>query len=717
MSLSALITQKRPGRVYGGAVPRSQIVALVGNPNSGKTTLFNAMTGLRQKVGNYPGVTVEKKEGRVEIPLRGFITLIDLPGTYSLQSHSPDEQITADVLVGRSQLAQALDSVICVVDAGNLERSLYLVSQILDRGLRVVISLNMIDTAGKKGITIDIPRLARSLGVPVIPTIASRGVGIDRLKEAVAAVHPPFLPRQWQLPGPVERECLELADLLRADLRLSDPDAFSEAITLLAGETARVDSLKRYSPELREHIKKDHKKLDFLGFDRSSLFVEARYTWIRGLCHDALRISPPEGIPLTDRVDRIVTHRVWGLLIFLGLMGLMFQSIFTWASLPMALIAAGFDALSAFVSRVIPPGELQDLIIRGALAGVSAVVTFIPQIVLLFFFIGILEDSGYMARAAFLMNRTMGRVGLHGKSFLPLLSSFACAIPGIMAARTIEHPRDRLTTMLVAPMMSCSARLPVYTLLIAAFIPTTPVFGFLSPAGIVLFSLYSLGLFAALGMAWVLKRSILKAPSPPFLMELPEYRLPSLQSVFLQVWERALSFLRRAGTIILGASILLWFLATYPKMDHGTPAERLRHSFAGQAGQMLEPMIRPLGFDWKIGIGLVSSLLQREMFVSTMVTIYNVDNVDHPSGSVTLRDRMREERDPATGRPTFTIVTALSLMVYYLFAMQCLSTVSVMRRETNGWKWPIFQIAYMSALAYAATYLVYHIGSFLLPGA
>jgi ferrous iron transport protein B len=415
----------------------------------------------------------------------------------------------------------------------------------------------------------------------------------------------------------------------------------------------------------------------------------------------------------SDRIDGIVTHRVWGFLIFLGLIAIMFQSIFSWANVPMELIGEGFDWLGVTVTQLMPPGDLRNLIVHGGIAGVAAVVTFLPQILFLFLFLGLMEDTGYMARAAFIMDRLMSKVGLHGKAFIPLLSSFACAIPGIMSTRTIENPKDRLVTMLVAPLMSCSARLPVYTLLIAAFIPGKTVLGIFSLAGITLFALYLLGLLAALTMAWVFKKTLLKSAPPVFIMELPPYKLPSIKSIILQMWERSFLFLRKAGTIILGVSIILWFLASYPRIENGTPADQLHHSFAGMAGRMIEPAIRPLGFDWKIGIGLVTSLLQREVFVSTMGTIYNVKNADASDGSVSLQQLMQNDRDQATGAHTFTMLTAICIMVYYVLAMQCLSTVAVMKRETNGWKWPLFQIGYMTTLAYSVTFAVYHAGLWL----
>jgi len=690
-------------------------IALIGNPNSGKTTVFNALTGLRQKVGNYPGVTVEKKEGRIVFDNGTEATLLDLPGTYSLAAASPDEQITADVLLGRAPRTSVPHLVVCVVDACNLERGLYLVSQVIDRRIPLVVALNMTDIAAQQGISVDAALLERELGVRVIPMVARKGIGVNELKQALPNTRSATgKSRQWRLPEPVQRECEELVGLLHDHHRLPDTEAFHEAIELLTADTALLEKNDRYDIELLQHVRRDHQKLDFLGIDRSSVFFVSRSGWIKSVCSRTVTRTFHPGMSFSDRVDRVVTHRFWGIVIFLGIMAVLFQAIFTWAALPMAWIRDGFDWLDAVVAGIVPPGDLQDLLIRGGLAGVAAVVTFLPQILFLFLFLGFLEDSGYMARAAFIMDRLMGKVGLHGKSFIPLLSSFACAIPGIMATRTIDNPKDRLATMLVAPLMSCSARLPVYALLIAAFVPAGTVLGIFSYAGITLLSMYLLGLVAALSMAWLFKKTLLRGAPPPFLMELPPYKLPSLKSVFFQMWERASSFLKRAGTIILGASILLWFLASYPKLSDATPAQQLTYSFAGRAGRMIEPAIKPLGFDWKIGIGLVSSLFQREVFVSTMGTIFNIENAGPGhQGTVSLRQQMKQDRDPTTGLPTFTLLTAICVMVYYVLAMQCLSTVAVMRRETNGWKWPLFQIGYMTVLAYAVTFIVYRAGLWL----
>ncbi len=698
------------------SAPPLRLVALVGNPNSGKTTLFNALTGLRQKVGNYPGVTVERKEGRLRMPEGPDATLLDLPGTYSLTPGSPDEQIATDILLGTALHTPPPDIVICVVDASHLERNLYLVSQIIDHRIPTVIALNMVDIAERSGTRIDVRSLERGLGVPVVPTVASRSEGIRELVSALSGMHGTNAPLNgWRLPVPVERETEELAGILQHVHHIAPAHARHEAMTLLTAESALLDRMDRFSPEVIAHVRRDHAKLDFLGFDRRSIFVESRYAWIKSVCMQSVARNPAAGMSLSDRIDAVVTHRVWGVVIFLALMAVVFQAMFSWAQFPMDMIREGFDWLGARTASAMPPGDLRDLIVHGGIAGVAAVVAFLPQILFLFLFLGLLEDTGYMARAAFIMGRVMSRVGLHGKSFIPLLGSFACAIPGIMATRTIDNPRDRLATMLVAPLMSCSARLPVYALMIATVIPPLKVLGFLSLPGLTMLSMYLLGLVMALLMAWIFKKTLLRGGPPSFIIELPPYTIPSLRSTLMLMWERAWLFLKRAGTIILGASILLWFLASYPKLDGGTPSGKLNNSFVGMAGRFVEPAIRPLGFDWRIGIGLITSLVQREVFVSTMATIYDVGSGES-SGGRGLPEKLRESKDPSTGADSFTPLTGICIMVYYVLAMQCFSTVAVMRRETNGWKWPLFQVAYMTALAYGVTFIVFRIGTALAGG-
>ncbi|HTY09721.1 MAG TPA: ferrous iron transport protein B [Bacteroidota bacterium] len=690
---------------------RVRHIAIIGNPNAGKTTIFNALTGLRQKVGNYPGVTVEKKEGRIVFDDGSEAILLDLPGTYSLTANSPDERVATDVLLGRVDHTPLPELVVCVVDASNLERNLYLISQIIDNRLPIVIALNMIDVAERAGLTIDVQKLSAELGVRIVPTVGSKSIGIDALKSAIAGtVEPSEKSRQWILPEPVQRECDELKGMLQTLHHLAEPLAFHEAIVLLTSSAALSEHNDRYAPELLDHVKKDHANLERLGIDRNSVVVESRYEWIKRVCTSAVVAQRRNENTTSDKIDRVLTHRIWGFAIFIGLMAVMFQAIFSWANVPMLLIGDGINWIDAQIMQVLPAGDLRNLLIDGAIAGVGAVVTFLPQILFLFLFIGFLEDTGYMARAAFIMDRTMSKVGLHGKSFIPLLSSFACAIPGIMATRTIENRKDRLVTMLVAPLVSCSARLPVYALMIAAFIPQKRMFGVFSLPGLTLVSMYLLGLTAALVMAWFFKKTLLRSETPAFIMELPPYKMPSLKSVLLHMWERSALFLKRAGTIILGVSIVLWFLATYPKTENASASESLDRSFAGRAGHFIEPAIKPLGFDWKIGIGLIGSILQREVFVSTLGTIYNIRDAKQESGIMSLQEHLHKDINPATGLPAFTALTAICLMVYYVLAMQCMSTFAVMRRETNGWKWPLFQMGYMSALAYVGTFIVYRAG-------
>ncbi len=548
-------------------------VAIIGNPNSGKSTLFNALTGLRQKIANYPGVTVEKKEGRVRYEDGFEVNLLDLPGTYSLTPGSPDERISIEILLGTSTTLTSPDLVVCVVDANNLERHLYLATQIIDIRIPVIIALNMVDTAEENGIRVNAGEIQHRLGVPVIPTVATTGHGIAELRKLLRQETVPSQEVSRQhLPEVVERELEELKSLLQEHHHLQEPQALHHAVHLLSTDDGLTALGLQLSPDVAGHLKKDRDRLDFLEIDRRLIFVESRYAWIRKVCRGAMTSNQSQKRSIGDKIDALLLHKFWGVVIFLAVMGLMFQSIFTWAAAPMEMIGDGFDRAGAFITTILPPGDLRDLLVDGALSGVAAVVAFLPQILFLFFFLGLLEETGYMARAALIMDRTMGAVGLQGKSFIPLLSSFACAVPSIMATRTIESPRDRLVTMLVAPLMSCSARIPVYTLLIAAFIPNVVFFGFISLPGMVLLGLYLLGFATAMLIAWVLKKTWPKDGSSVFIMELPPYRRPSVRTVLYQMWERSRIFLKQAGTIILGVSIVLWFLATYPRLENGSPA-------------------------------------------------------------------------------------------------------------------------------------------------
>jgi ferrous iron transport protein B len=704
------------------------LIAMVGNPNSGKTTLFNALTGLRQKVGNYPGITVERKEGSVTTESGVAIGLIDLPGLYSLTPHSPDERIARDVLLGYRDDTARPDAIVNVVDASNLERNLYLTSQLLDLGIPVLIALTMGDTALQHGVRVDAVALAKALGVPVIPIVASKHQGLREITEAFATLPEttPPPPRRWVLPPVVEEEVEEMSTLLMQHHDLPLATAFTEATLLLGLPESRAfeDQIARWAPDIQQHLKQDLAHFATESIDISTSIAEARYGDVGRVVNQAMRRIEAPPVPISDKLDRVFLHRFWGYVVFLALMVLVFQTMFTWAGIPQGWIEQGIDAVKGFAVAHLPDGDLRDLFVEGVLGGVGNSIVFLPQILLLFLFIATLEDTGYLARAAFLMDRLMSRVGLHGKSFIPLLSSYACAIPGVMATRTIDSPRARLLTILVAPLMSCSARLPVYALMIGAFIPPTLVLGFrmggmeigLDMRTLTLFCMYALGTIMAFLMAALFNRTILKGEPPTFLLEMPPYRLPSIRTVIYQMFERALLFLKRAGTVILAISIVLWFLATYPKTPGANASEQVRHSYAGQLGRVIEPAIAPLGFDWKMGIGLVSSFAAREVFVTAMGTIYNVDagdGDDEGKLSIAIDERMKADINPATGKHTFTPLVAISLMVFYVLAMQCMSTIAVVKRETNGWKWPLFQVAYMTILAWLVSFIVYQGGKLL----
>lgn len=652
-------------------------IALAGNPNAGKTTLFNSLTGLSQKVANYPGVTVERKAGHWKIGDTSA-TLIDLPGLYSLDATSLDEQIARDVLVGKVDGAAKPDVIVAVVDATNLERNLYLTTQLFEYGIPVVVALTMIDLFEKQKHEIDIEKLSGLLQVPVI-AVNAKG----------------------------ERGKAELAEKVRQ----------------IAGTKPTVPyELNGGSPD----------------GDNAKIF--ARYNYISNAVQDAVTHNDKLEHRLSEKIDRVLTHKFFGLLILVLILLTVFQAIFSWATLPMDLLDQGFGAIGSGVRTALPEGILADLVVDGIIAGVGGVLVFLPQILLLFLFISILEDTGYMARAAFLMDKLMSRVGLHGKAFLPLISGFACAIPAIMATRTIENRRDRFATILITPLMSCSARLPVYTLMIAAFFAGETVFGFLSLGAVLMLAMYALGIVVALIVAFVLKRTLLKAPPPPFIMELPPYRLPNMRTVFQNMLTRAGLFVKRAGTVILTISIILWALMYFPRSETtasaipvtgGSAVEaslqqqvpsnaelvtnpegaQLRNSFAGRLGHVIEPVIQPLGFDWKIGVALIASFAAREVLVSTLSIIYNV-GADENEESQSLISAIRNAKDEQ-GNTVWTPLTALTLMVFFVLAMQCMSTLAIVRRETNSWSWPLFMLVYMTGIAYVAAFLTYQGGRLL----
>lgn len=707
------------------AVPSTQtetdtvVIALIGNPNSGKTTLFNALTGLRQKVGNYPGVTVERKEGKIVLPNGKQGRLLDLPGLYSLTPHSPDERIARDVLLGLRDDTPKPDLIINVVDATNLERNLYVTSQLLDMGLPVILAVTMTDMLKKQNKQIDIEKLRNELQIPVWVIIASKREGLDDLLQVMTKNNPIPSP-VWKPSQMVEEAIRTIQGRLLEYQSVSERSAFAEAVTLLMTEGDAL-ALKEQSEPVREITQTVQRQLASDGVDAVSEIIEARYRWSSDVCK-AASITPQTTVrPLittNDRVDRVVMHPFWGYLLFLVVMTCVFQAIFTFGEGPATVVQNGVAYVGHLLTRYMPPGDLRSLLDAGVLGGLGTTLSFLPQILLLFFFIGFLEDTGYMARAAFLMDRLMSRVGLHGKSFIPLLSSFACAIPGIMATRTIGDRKARLITILVAPLMSCSARLPVYLLMISAFIPNKRVLGIghitlLTLPGLTFVSMYFLGMIAAFCMAWLFHKTLLKGVSPTFLMELPPYRLPALRTVVMQMIERAFLFVRRAGTVILASCVLVWCLSSYPKHPGMNSSDALRNSYLGEIGHVIEPAIAPLGFNWKMGVGIASSFVAREVFVSTMGTVYNVGSTDSKIGQANLGKQMRADKDVKTGKPSFNSLIAVCLMIYYVLAMQCVSTIAVVRRETNGWKWPLFQLFYMTGLAWGTTFVVFHVGMYM----
>ena len=603
-------------------------VALVGNPNSGKTALFNALTGARQKVANYAGVTVERKEGRLVAPDGQSVVIVDLPGTYSLRARSPDEVVTRDAVLGRLAGETPPDVVICVADATNLRLVLRLALELRSVGRPVVVALNMMDIAERQGLVIDVKGLSAALAMPVVGIVATRRRGIEALVEAART----------------------------------------------AGETSAPGA--------------------------GDVWREPSAAELRALHHQAERIltatvKPPKRPDTwTGRLDDILLHPVAGTAILLALLFLMFQAVFIGAKPIMDLISAGFSWLSAAVAQGLPPGLLRSLICNGVIAGVGSVIVFLPQITILFLFIILLEDVGYMARAAFLMDKLMGAAGLHGRAFIPLLSSFACAIPGIMATRVIDQRRDRLTTILVAPLMTCSARIPVYTLIISAFIPQRTVLGFINLQGLVFFGLYASGIVSALLVAAVMRRLFWRGASEPFLMELPAYKTPDAMNVARGVYQRAEIFLKRAGTIILSMMVLVWFLASVPSPPAGAVGPAINYSLAGLIGHVIQPVMAPVGFSWQMAVALIPGMAAREVAVGALATVYAVSG----EGSSSLGASLAHH---------WSLASALAFLAWYVFAPQCASTLAVVKRETNSWLWPTVMFSYMITLAYLAAFIVY----------
>lgn len=608
---------------------QAPLVALVGNPNAGKSALFNALTGARQKVGNYPGVTVERHAGRIMLPDGRPVELLDLPGAYSLDPSSPDEQVTRDVLVGRQTGERLPDAIITVVDASNLDNHLRFTLQLIALGLPIVVALNMVDLAERDGLKLDPEALERELGVPVVPTVAVRKRGLDALKERL-------------------------------------------------GEVVRTVHTVRPGAGVQH---------DIITLQRRARQIAT-----------AVTISETAARRWTHRLDAVALHPVAGTILLLGILFVMFQAVFAWATPPADAIDAGFSWLQGAIKDNMADGPLRSLLTDGVIAGVGAVVVFLPQILILFAFILVLEASGYMVRAAFLMDRVMASVGLSGRAFIPLLSSFACAVPGIMATRTISDEKDRLTTILIAPLMTCSARLPVYTIIIAALIPDRAVLPGIGLQGLVLFSLYVLGIAGAFGAALLLRRTVTRGATSGFMMEMPKYQMPRLRDVLLGLWQRAEIFLKRAGTIILLTTIVLWALLSFPKPPEGSNLSPVDYSIAGRIGNGLQTVVAPIGFNRDIALALIPAMAAREVAVAAIGTVYAIDDPEGDAGQEAIRANLRKN---------WTLPTALAFLIWFVFAPQCISTIAVTRRETNGWKWPAFMVGYLFVLAYVAAGITY----------
>ncbi len=699
-------------------------IALIGNPNTGKSTVFNALTGLRQKIANYPGITVERKVGTTIIG--GVLhQVVDLPGAYSLNYKKLDERIAYQTLIGDYEHEKQPDLVLAVADATNLDRNLFLVTQVMDLEIPIVLVLNMMDIAEQKQISINIEALSEKLGIPVIAISAKKKEDIEKLKGALAEVETKkTVPLTWlesfqlrQAIGTVKSEWVD------SDTKIPDCAKNTESLRLISEGSFDQVFYNYKNPEKgQEVIKKARSILEQSGENPMAAEVLQRYDYIDSVTKGALKEKGSTEKTLTDKIDAFVTHKVFGPLIFVGILMLMFQAIFSWATPFMDFIDLVFIETGNWLANAMPKGMLNDLLVEGVIAGLGGVVIFLPQIIFLFLFIYVLEGTGYMARAAFVMDGFMTKVGLHGRSVVPLMSGFACAIPGIMAARTIENWRDRIITIMVLPFMACSARLPVYALLIAAFIPATTVFGIFTYQGLTFFGLYIFGILMAIFAAAVMKKIFPSGQNTPFIMELPAYKLPKLDIVLRNTADRGWVFIKEAGKIIVAISIVLWFLASFPGVDEneytsnaydGESIEsfQLRNSFAGKFGQIIEPTIEPLGFDWKIGIGLITSFAAREVMVGTLNTIYSIEGDDEDI--VTLKQKLIDDVNPATGEPIYTVATALSLMIFFALAMQCMSTIAIVRRETNSWKWPTAMFLYMSTLAYICSLITFQIGSSL----
>ena len=694
---------------------------MAGNPNSGKSSLFNYLTGLNQKIGNFPGVTVEKKSGYCQLPGNTSAEVIDLPGTYSIYPRSLDEQIVSEVLLDHHSPTTP-DKVVVIVDATNVKRGFLLLSQIIDIGIPTILALNMMDLAAKAGISYDLNALSKKLGIPVVPINARNGVGLAALKEVMSKTQGPPAQQINAVWKEVEKPVKELRERLGVD---NDYEAYQFL--------EQPKSLKFLGKEKQRVVEDIRNKYELFPGKYQGAETIQRYSYIQNLLNAVtLNASDNDWKKKSTRLDRILLHKVWGYLIFFTILFLIFQSIFAWAQVPMDLIDSMFAQLSGYLVSVLPAGPLTSLLAEGVVPGIGGIMIFIPQIAILFAFISILEESGYMARVVFMMDKIMRKFGLNGKSVVPLMSGVACAIPAIMATRTIDNWKERTITIMVTPLMSCSARLPVFTILIALIVPNQKAFGFFNLQGLALMGLYLLGFLAAIGSAWIMKQLIRVKERSFLIMELPTYRIPKWSNVGYTLVEKTKAFVFEAGKIILAISIILWVLASYGPGDTLQNAEatveeasqnqglsdevladrvaayKLEHSYAGIIGKGIEPIIRPLGYDWKIGIALITSFAAREVFVGTMATIYSIGSVSEADTS-TIQERLKAEVNPETGGPRFTPAVGFSLLVFYTFAMQCMSTIAIVYRETKGWKWPLIQLTYMTALAYLSALLVYQL--------
>lgn len=696
-------------------------IALVGNPNSGKTTLFNLLTGLNQRTGNFPGVTVDKKSGSLRLPNGDIAEVTDLPGTYSIYPKTLDEQIVQEVLLDRDH-PQHPDTIIIVADASNLKRNLLLFTQIRDLNIPIMLVLNMIDVAERRKLKIDLRGLSIDLGVKIISTNSHSGEGIEALKNALC--QPLIRPKRafYDVKALAEKTVEDIKEQFNLE---EDYRAYQ-----YAQQNSRLKFLNESDRNRIEDIKKKH---GFYSVPTQSQETLGRYALISDIVdRNVKKEEAHRRLTLSQRIDKITTHRIFGYLIFFGLLMLIFQAIFAWAEAPMDLIEGLIATFGGWVKDSLPSGVLNDLVTDGIIAGLAGVLVFIPQIAILFGFISLLEESGYMSRAVFLMDRLMRNFGLNGKSVVPLVSGMACAIPAIMATRTIDSWKDRLITIFVTPFMSCSARLPVYTLLIALVVPEDYIFGIFNLQGLVLTALYMLGFVAAILSAWAMKFILKTKQKGYFLMELPGYKIPQWKNVSLTIYDKSKTFVIEAGKVIIAISIILWVMASYGFNDKFRNAEsyvrqeipqnsteeeyeialgayKLEHSMAGSFGKIIEPAIAPLGYDWKIGIALITSFAAREVFVGTMSTIYSIGADEEDE--LTIKEKLSKEINPKTGGPMYTPALGYSLMVFYAFAMQCMSTLAIVYRETKGWKWPLLQMIYMTAVAYLSALLTYNIFS------